>query len=74
MAGRDSTGAMQGFVDTFSIGFPQAVSEDGTLWARFGVPYQPAWVFVSDQGDVQVVQGAIPEPDLTRILDRLTTT
>jgi hypothetical protein len=74
MAGRDSTGAMQGFVDTFSIGFPQAVSEDGTLWARFGVPYQPAWVFVSDQGDVQVVQGAIPEPDLTRILDQLTTT
>lgn len=62
---------MQGFIDTFSIEFPQAVSEDGSLWARFGVPYQPAWVFVNDDGSAQVVQGAISEQDLTGILDQL---
>jgi hypothetical protein len=62
---------MQGFVDEFSIGFPQAVSEDGSLWARFGVPYQPAWVFVNDEGRAEVVQGAISEQDLTKILDQL---
>lgn len=62
---------MQGFIDTFSIEFPQAVSEDGSLWARFGVPYQPAWIFVNDDGTAQVVQGAIPEQDLTGILDQL---
>ena len=31
MAGRDSSDAMQGFVNTFSIEFPQAVSEDGSV-------------------------------------------
>jgi hypothetical protein len=71
MGGRDSSDAMQGFIDTFSLEFPQAVSEDGSLWARFGVPYQPAWVFVNDDGSAQVVQGAIPEQDLTGILDQL---
>jgi hypothetical protein len=74
VGGRDSADAMQGFVDEFSIGFPQAVSEDGSLWARFGVPYQPAWVFVNDDGRAQVIQGAIPEQDLTRILDQLIAT
>ena len=71
MGGRDSSGAMQGFIDTFSIEFPQAVSEDGSLWARFGVPYQPAWIFVNDDGRSQVVQGAISEQDLSGILDQL---
>jgi len=71
MAGRDSADAMQGFVDAFSLGFPQAVSEDGSLWARFGVAYQPAWVFVNDDGRSQVIPGAIPEHDLKKILDQL---
>jgi hypothetical protein len=62
---------MQGFVDTFSLGFPQAVSEDGSLWARFGVPYQPAWVFVNDDGTAQVVHGVLSEPDLEATLDDL---
>jgi len=71
MPGRDSAEAMQGFVDAFSLGFPQAVSEDGSLWARFGVAYQPAWVFVNDDGGAQVVPGSIPERDLKEILDQL---
>ena len=37
---------MQAFVDEFGLSFPQAVTEDGSLWSRFGVAYQPAWVFV----------------------------
>jgi len=71
MAGRDSTGAMQSFVGTFSLTFPQAVSEDGSLWARFGVPFQPAWVFVNDDGSTQLVPGSIPEEDLRALLDEL---
>jgi hypothetical protein len=71
MAGRDSTEAMQGFVDEYALSFPQAVSEDGSLWARFGVPYQPAWVFVNDDGRESVVQGALPEDELRRVLDEL---
>jgi hypothetical protein len=71
MAALDSTDAMQRFVDEFSLNFPQAVSEDGSLWARFGVPYQPAWVFVDDDGQVTVIQGVLPDDELRRILDEL---
>jgi len=71
MAGLDSTDAMQQFVDEFSLTFPQAVSEDGSLWARFGVPYQPAWVFVNDDGRVTVIQGTLSIDELRRILDEL---
>lgn len=42
---------MQAFVDEFGLeGFPHAVDEDGSLWARFEVPYQPAWIFVDERG------------------------
>jgi len=69
--GLDSSDAMQAFVDQYALSFPQAVSEDGSLWARFGVAYQPAWVFVNDDGRSQVVPSAIPEDDLKQILDQL---
>lgn len=71
MAGLDSTEAMQRFVDEYALAFPQAVSEDGSLWARFGVPYQPAWVFVNDDGLATVIQGALPEDELRKLLDEL---
>jgi hypothetical protein len=71
MAGLDSTEAMQRFVDEYALAFPQAVSEDGSLWARFGVPYQPAWVFVDDDGRATVIQGALPEDELRTLLDEL---
>jgi hypothetical protein len=71
MAGLGDADDMQAFVDEFSLRFPQAVSGDGSLWARFGVPYQPAWAFVDDDGRVRVIQGVIPPEDLRRILDEL---
>jgi hypothetical protein len=71
MAGLDSTGAMQEFVDAFDLPFPNAVDEDGSLWAHFGVPYQPAGVFVDDSGLHEVIQGAMSEEDLARTLEEL---
>ena len=71
MPGRDSNEAMQGFVDAYGVDFPQAVTEDGSLWAQMGVAFQPAWVFVNDDGTTQVIQGPLAEPDLERILDQL---
>lgn len=69
--GKDSAGAMQAFVDEYGLGFPQGVSEDGTLWARFGVAYQPAWVFVDDDGRSTVVPSSLAPEDLERTLDDL---
>ncbi|MGZ8583430.1 MAG: TlpA family protein disulfide reductase [Actinomycetota bacterium] len=69
--GNDSADAMQAFVDEFGLGFPQAVTEDGSLWARFGVAYQPAWVFVDNSGETTLVPYELPEAELERVLDDL---
>jgi hypothetical protein len=69
--GNDSTDAMQAFVDRFGLGFPQAVTEDGSLWANFGVAYQPAWVFVDDGGETNLVPYELPRDELERTLDAL---
>ncbi|HSH32497.1 MAG: hypothetical protein WBM72_10090 [Actinomycetota bacterium] len=71
MPGNDGTEAMQGFVDDHDLGFIQAVTEDGSLWTHFGVAYQPAWVFVDDDGTTTVVPYELPESELTSTLDRL---
>ena len=52
---------------------PQAVSEDGSLWGRFGVPAQPAWVFIRPSGEYEVVLGSMPLSDLQATLDELAT-
>lgn len=71
MPGNDSTGNMRAFVDEFGLGFPQAVTEDGSLWADFGVAYQPAWVFVDDSGETTLVPYELPRDELERVLDDL---
>jgi hypothetical protein len=64
--------AMQGFVDHFGIEFPQAVSVDGRLWARFGVLGQPAWVFVDGEaGRIDLYPYELSRDELERILDEL---
>jgi len=72
--GNDSSDNMQAFVDEFGLGFPQAVTEDGSLWARFDVAYQPAWVFVDDSGEATLVPYELPEDELERVLDDLIAT
>ena len=65
MAGRDSVGAMAGFVTRHGLdGIPHLVDGDGSLWARFEVLAQPAWVFVDDGGTVRRVQGSLDEDGL----------
>lgn len=74
MPGNDSSDNMRAFVDEFGLGFPQAVTEDGSLWARFDVAYQPAWVFVDDSGETTLVPYELPKDELERVLDDLIAT
>ncbi len=62
---------MQGFVDAFSSGSHKRCLKTARSGSRFGVPYQPAWVFVNDDGTAQVVHGVLSEPDLEATLDQL---
>ena len=71
MAGLADPGAMQGFVDAFQLPFPNAVSVDGALWARFGVVGQPAWVFIDDLGQAQLFPYELPEDQVRQVLDAM---
>ena len=58
--GLGSVDAMKGFVsDTGTGGFVQVADVDGTLWARFGVAAQPAFVFVTRDGRTQEFTGGL---------------
>ena len=60
MGGRDSVEQMQSFVDRHGLrGFDHLVDEDGSLWERFGIINQPAWVFVDDDGTARTVAGSL---------------
>lgn len=71
MAGLADQGAMQGFVDNFELSFPQVVSEDGRLWARFSIPVQGAWFFLNDDGRGEPVPYDLTGEELADALDQL---
>lgn len=71
MAGLDSEEAMQGFVDGYGLPFPNTVSGDGTLWARFSIPVQGAWYFLNDDGAGEPVPMDLTGPQLAERLDAL---
>ncbi len=66
VAGLGEVEDMRGFVsDTGTAGLTHLVDRDGAMWTEFGVIAQPAFAFVSADGEVEVFQGALPPADLT---------
>ena len=75
VAGRDSSDAMADFVARHGLeGIDHLVDGDGSLWARFEVLAQPAWVFVDDDGTTRRVQGSLDEDGLRAELQALAAT
>lgn len=65
VAAHDQVSGMQAFVEKYHLGgFAQLADSDGTVWSRFGVTQQPAWAFVSANGDVDVVKGSLSQSEL----------
>lgn len=60
--------SFQRFIDKYSLSFPQISDDPGTVFARFGVPSQPALVVVDPNGDTQVLLGAMDDADLQAAL------
>ena len=71
MAGLDSPDAMRAFVDEFGITFPNAVSEDGSLWPRFDIGLQGAWFFLNDDGRGEAIPYDLSGEQLADALDQL---
>jgi thiol-disulfide isomerase/thioredoxin len=66
VAALDQLPAMQKFVDEYPVkGFSHLADTDGAVWAKFGITQQPAYAFVSADGNIDVVRGSIPEAALT---------
>lgn len=66
--GHDTDEAHREFVEEHGLeDVVQAVDDDGSLWARFGINYQPAWVFVDEDGGAEVVGGGLYDDLAARI-------
>ena len=50
VAARSDPAAMQGFVSKYNLNFTNLDDADGSIWARFNVPWQPAYLFVKSDG------------------------
>lgn len=65
VASRDEVSAMKDFVAETGVGgFQHLADVDGEIWARFGVTSQPAMAFISSDGEVKVVPGAMAPQDV----------
>ena len=62
---------MQEFVDKHQLTFPNIKDNDGLVFAPFDVAYQPAWVFIQQDGTSETNLGAMDEVTLNEMLNQL---
>jgi thiol-disulfide isomerase/thioredoxin len=55
VAAHSDVGAMQNFVSKYHLTFTNLNDTDGSIWARYNVPWQPAWVFYRADGNATFV-------------------
>lgn len=55
---------MSSFVARYGISFPTVVDQEGAVFARYGVPFQPAWTFISRDGTFDTSLGAMSDDEL----------
>jgi thiol-disulfide isomerase/thioredoxin len=69
VAAQDQVPAMRDFIQRFDLSsFPHIADTEATVWKRFGVTYQPAYAFVSSNGDIEVETDILAKQEL---LDRV---
>ncbi|MCV7109157.1 protein disulfide oxidoreductase [Mycolicibacterium chitae] len=75
VAARSEPAAMQEFASKYNLNFTNLDDADGAIWARFDVPWQPAYLFVKPDGTSTFVNNptsAISEQDLAARVAALT--
>ena len=68
VAGRSDVGTMRAFVTKYNLNFANLDDADGSLWARFNVPWQPAYLFYRSDGSSSFVNNptqAMSESELS---------
>ena len=67
VAAHSDVGAMQDFVSKYNLNFANLNDADGSIWARYSVPWQPAYVFYRSDGTSTFVNNptsAMPQEEL----------
>ena len=68
VAARSDVAAMQGFVSKYNLNFTNLNDADGSIWARYNVPWQTAYVFYRADGSSTFVNNptaAMPTQELS---------
>jgi thiol-disulfide isomerase/thioredoxin len=75
VAAHSDVGAVQNFVSKYNLHFTNLNDTDGSIWARYNVPWQPAWVFYRPDGSSTFVNNptsAMPQQELAGRVAALT--
>lgn len=72
VAWNGSTESMNSFIERHTLTFSSIEDPEGEVFAQFGVPYQPAWVFINEQGDPTRVQGVLNSTTLESYIAQIT--
>lgn len=68
---RADVAAMQGFVSKYKLNFTNLNDADGSIWAKFNVPWQPAYVFLRPDGSSTFVNNPTSAMSQQELTDRV---
>jgi thiol-disulfide isomerase/thioredoxin len=68
---RADVGAMQDFVSKYNLNFTNINDASGAIWAKFGVPWQPAYVFIQPDGSSTFVNNPTSAMSQQELTDRV---
>ncbi len=71
VAWNGTTQAMSDFAARHGLTFASVNDAEGKIFAQFGVPLQPAWAFIAQDGSMTIRLGAIDEASLETALQKL---
>jgi thiol-disulfide isomerase/thioredoxin len=71
VAAHSDVGAMQNFVNKYNLGFTNLNDADGSIWARYNVPWQPAYEFYRADGSSTFVNNPTSAMSQQELSDRV---
>lgn len=71
IAGHSDVGAEQTFVSKYGLNFTNLNDADGSIWARYNVPWQPAYVFYRADGSSTFVNNPTSAMSQQELSDRV---
>lgn len=71
VATRADNAALQNFVSKYGLNFTTINDADGSIWAKFNVPWQPAYVFLKPDGSSTFVNNPTSAMSQQELTDRV---